>query len=194
MSGTSEDQLRAGAYSLLARLLRETPDIESLGLLLQIEAEPGSNEGEIAEGLAIMKLAAKQAEPELLEREFNDLFIGVGRGEIIPFASWYLTGFLMEKPLSQLRDDLSNLGFERQEDTHEPEDHIAALSEVMSMLITSGKGYALQAEFYQTHLEAWVDRFFADLVQAKNACFYKSVGQFGRAFTQFEKHYLQLQV
>ena len=45
---------------------------------------------------------------------FN-LFIGLGRGELLPYGSSYLTGFLHERPLARLRADLGPLGIERAE-------------------------------------------------------------------------------
>ncbi len=191
MNGTAEDQLRAGTYSLLAGLLRESPNQQLLEILKKIEADPGHDQGDIAEGWAILKLSALQADPERLDEEFTNLFIGIGRGEIIPYGSWYLTGFLMEKPLSYLRQDLQKLGFERQESTHEPEDHVAALCEVMAMIIGRGQE---QETFFRAHIEPWMEKFFGDLEQAESACFYKSVGQFGKAFMQLEKTYFDMQL
>ena len=43
---------------------------------------------------------------ERVEREYFDLFIGLGRGELLPYGSYYLTGFLHERPLARLREDL----------------------------------------------------------------------------------------
>ncbi len=112
----------------------------------------------------------------------------------MPFASWYQTGFLMEKPLAVLREDLAALGFERQSDTHEPEDHVAALCEVMAILISDGQDLSRQAEFFNAHLAPWLDHFFSDLSTAKNAVFYRAVGRLGRAFIEFERNYLSMNV
>ena len=133
MLDVSEEELaRAYPYQLLSRLLASAPDQQVLDLL-----KPLANDG-TAFGAALGELgdAARLADPELCRREYHELFIGVGRGELVPFGSFYLTGFLHEKPLAKLRGDLKLLGIGRQDDVHEPEDHIAALCEVMAGLIT----------------------------------------------------------
>jgi TorA maturation chaperone TorD len=111
---------------------------------------------------------------------------------LVPFGSWYQTGFLMERPLGELRDDLRVLGFERAEGVSEPEDHVAALCEVMAQLITAGEPLVNQTRFFATHMEPWLGRFFADLQAAKGAVFYGAVGRFGAAFVDFERRYLSL--
>ena len=112
----------------------------------------------------------------------------------MPYGSWYLTGYLMEQPLSLLRDDLKALGFERDASVNEPEDHIAALCEVMSMLITDATEPGTQARFFENHISPWCEQFFNDLENAKSASFYQSVGRFGAAFMTMDKQYLQIPV
>ncbi|MEW8584258.1 MAG: molecular chaperone TorD family protein, partial [Candidatus Thiodiazotropha sp.] len=114
--------------------------------------------------------------------------------ELVPYGSWYLTGFLMEKPLGRLRDDLARLGFQRQEGVTEPEDHVAALCEVMGMLITEGIEFERQSHFFESPMAGWLERFFADLSEAKTAVFYRAVGRFGAAFAAMEKRYLSMPV
>ncbi|NNF95509.1 MAG: molecular chaperone [Halobacteria archaeon] len=190
---TEEQQYRAGAYGLLAALLRSPPEQALLDHVAELAAIGQTND-ELALAMSMLGLAAKDSSPESLDAEYHALFIGLGRGELVPFGSWYLTGFLMEKPLAVLRDDLAMLGFERHSDTHEPEDHVAALSEVMAMLISDGQDLSHQANFFAAHLAPWVDRFFTDLSTAKNAVFYRAVGRFGTAFVEFERDYLSMNV
>ena len=102
----------------------------------------------------------------------------------MPYASWYLTGFLMEKPLAALRDDLRRLGIQRRADIHEPEDHAAALLEVMSILIEAGDDN--QQRFFDTHIKPWMVSLFDDIKAAESARFYRSVGQLGLAFLRSE--------
>jgi TorA maturation chaperone TorD len=118
----------------------------------------------------------------------------MGRGELRPFGSWYLTGFLMEKPLGRLRDDLAMLGYQRQEGVTEPEDHVAALCEVMAMMISEGVGFQQQSHFFESHMVGWLEHFFADLSEAKTVVFYRAVGRFGASFTAMEKRYLSMSV
>ena len=129
-----EQQYRAAAYGMLAALLRSAPDRV---LMNQVSGFSEVDDGgdEMAVSMSLLGLAAAKCPEQTIAEEFHDLFVGLGRGELLPYGSYYLTGFLMEKPLGNLRDDLDRLGFERETDVHEPEDHIAALCEVMVMLI-----------------------------------------------------------
>ena len=186
-----EQQLRAGAYRLLAALLRDAPDHAVLDTVAGF-ATLGETRDELVMAMSMLGLAARTCQPAGLAHEYHDLFIGLGRGELVPYGSWYLTGFLMEKPLGELRDDLAALGYARNDDVREPEDHVAALSEVMAMLIEDGAGIETQQRFFTAHIEPWFDRFFADLATAGSAVFYRAVARFGSAFTALEQQYLAL--
>ncbi|MET0070191.1 MAG: molecular chaperone TorD family protein [Candidatus Thiodiazotropha sp.] len=188
-----EQQYRTGAYGMLAHLLRQSPDQTMLDRVAGFAAiEPSRDEMALA--MSMLGLSATDSRPDAVEIEFHDLFIGMGRGELVPYGSWYLTGFLMEKPLGRLRDDLAILGFQRQEGVTEPEDHVAALCEVMGMLITEGVEFERQSHFFESHMAGWLERFFADLSEAKTAVFYRAVGRFGAAFAAMEKRYLSMPV
>lgn len=187
-----EQRYRASACALLAALLREPPDAEMLTRVAQLS--PGSDAGadELSQAMAALAEAARDRDVEALEDEYNALFIGVGRGEMVPYGSWYITGFLMEEPLSHLRDDLAALGFERSEETHEPEDHAAAIFEVFSVMISDAFSHSEQHRFFVKHMKPWLGRFFADLADAKTADFYKSVARFGAAIIEMESTYLSM--
>jgi len=187
-------QMRAGVYELLGRLFAGEPD-ESLLQVLRDIGEVDVSEGPIAMGWELMKQSSLKAELADAQQEYLDLFIGVGRGELVPFGSWYLTGFLMEKPVATLRGDLARLGIERQSGVAESEDHVAALCDAMALIIREGKGLALseQQAFFMAHIEPWIERFFTDLQNAKKAKFYRSVGFFGASFFDFEKQLLVMQ-
>ncbi|WP_316365506.1 TorD/DmsD family molecular chaperone [Candidatus Thiodiazotropha sp. CDECU1] len=188
-----EQHYRIGAYGMLAQLLRQAPDQSMLDQVAGFAGiEPTKDE--LALAMSMLGLSASDSKPQAVDVEFHDLFIGMGRGELVPYGSWYLTGFLMEKPLGKLRDDLAMLGFQRQEGVTEPEDHVAALCEVMAMLITEGVSFQQQSHFYESHMAGWLERFFADLSEAKTAVFYRAVGRFGAAFAAMEKRYLSMPV
>jgi len=139
-----------------------------------------------------LRTAAEQAEAARLEEEYFSLFIGLGRGEVVPYASFYIHGFLMEKVLASLRGELTGLGIERRRDVAEPEDHVAALCEVMAMII-SGHGLHLkQSAFFDAYVDSWAGRFFEDLGKAGSADFYRAVAQLGREFLAVERHYFSL--
>lgn len=188
----AEDQLRANTWSLLAQLLGNAPDERLLSVLSAIDAGQGDSDDLIGASWRMLAQAASRSSPAELADEYQDLFIGVGRGELVPYGSWYLTGFLMEKPLARLRDELRFLGFERQEGVTEPEDHAAALCDVMAMIITGEEPAPLesQAGFFDRHISPWMGRFFRDLQQAPSARFYRAVGQLGEQFIEVEKRYL----
>ena len=98
----------------------------------------------------------------------------------------------MERPLGELRDDLRSLGFQRSDAVTEPEDHVAALCEVMLLLIEDATPLAEQKRFFERHMAPWVTRFFADLESADGAALYRAVGRFGKAFAAFENQYFAM--
>lgn len=184
------DLLRAHHYSLLAVLLAGAPSADTLELVAGLTGDSSPL------GLARVALAqaAETADPAALQREYFRLFIGVGRGELVAFGSFYLTGFLQEKPLARLRQDLAQLGVERSPDLAEPEDHIGVLCEVMAGLIDGRfdtPGGADQ-RFFLRHLKPWAARFFADLEAAEGSNFYKHVGTVGRSLMGIETEALDL--
>ena len=196
-----DDQARADTYSILASLLSRTPNQDLIDYLLHIDADTDAQvnsvkrqePGDIARAWLELKDAAGKYDLNELDDEYHDLFIGLGRGQVIPYGSWQMTGFLMDKPLSDLRDDLAKLGIAASADTKDPEDHIAALCETMSILITAQdvEGYQ-QRRFYIRHLHPWANKFFKSLQAASSAQFYKSVGLLGQRFVELENHYLNI--
>lgn len=189
----AEQQSRAAAYGLIAALLRSPPDQGLLNKVAGLSQVSGDDD-DLSLAMSMLGLAAHSSVVEAVDDEFHDLFIGLGRGELMPYASWYLTGFLMERPLGLLRDDLARLGIERDPAVVEPEDHMAALCEVMLLQIQGEQGFDQQARFFERHLARWCDDFFNDLSNAKSASFYRNVGRFGSAFVQLERRYFSMQV
>jgi len=188
----NEQRYRAGAYGLLAALLRAVPEQPLLDHLVELSPRSDAEPDSLFEAMSGLATAARNIDPGQLEDEYNALFIGVGKGEVVPYGSWYLTGFLMEQPLSDLRDDLRALGFERSAETQEPEDHAAAIFEVFSVMISDAASLSEQQRFFDTHMKPWLERFFADLGSARSADFYQSVAQFGAAFIELESAYLSM--
>lgn len=178
------DTARMEEYALLAALLRRAPDSVLLKALSGIRIDPTP----LGAAHAALARAAEGADPERLEREFFELFIGLGRGELLPYGSYYLTGFLNERPLARLRDDLRMLGIVRAEQQTEPEDHAAILCEIMAGLAGGGLPAApdSQKQLFEKHLAPWIGRFLADLEGLKKADFYRHVGTVGRLFIDIE--------
>jgi TorA maturation chaperone TorD/DNA-binding transcriptional regulator YdaS (Cro superfamily) len=178
------DAGRAHQYLLLASLLSAPPSKKLLGTIAKLEGDD-TPLGRAHAGLAE---AAQNALAGAVEREYFDLFIGVGRGEILPYASYYLTGFLHERPLARLRGDLATFGIERVENNPEPEDNAATLCEIMAGF-ADGRfeaSHEQQRQFFEKHIAPWIGRMFADLEKAKAAKFYRSVGMLGRLFMEIE--------
>ncbi len=176
---------RAQTYALLARLLASAPDKNLLDNLALIDViEPESPMGK--HWLTLIT-AAKEANLSTMEDEYQNLFIGVTHGELIPYGSYYQTGFLMEEPLAELRTDLAKLGLQKHDDTAEPEDHVAAQCDVMRLLLMAeGTPIVTAEDFFKHHLSPWIARFFDDMAKAAQADFYKLVGQFGAGFIKLE--------
>lgn len=186
--------VRASVYELLGRLLAREPAAETIQSLCDI-GEVDASEGAVAMGWQLMKQAALKTDLQAIHDEYFALLIGVGRGELVPFGSWYITGFLMEKPVAVLRSDLKRLGIERQSGVVESEDHIAALCDAMALIIRNSDEIPLatQRAFFNDHLAPWVQQFFGDMQNARTAHFYRSVGFFGESFFDFEDQLLKMQ-
>lgn len=178
------DQLRAAEYGLLSLLLGKAPDAATLRQVATLKGD-GSDLG-----MAHVELASAAAatDDRVVSKEFFNLFVGVGRGELLPYASYYLTGFLHERPLARVREDMDLLGIERAGVSREPEDHMAILLEIMAGLARGdfGTEFAQQARFFDRHLKPWAARMFADLEMSQSANFYRAVGRVGRVFIELE--------
>lgn len=181
-----EDQARADLYALLSSLLLEIPTEDVLKNLSQLEG----GEGDIGSAISSLARVARSVDAGSVEREYNVIFIGVGRGDILPYASYYLTGFLHEKPLADLRATMRRLGLKRSEGVVEPEDHLGTLCEMMAGLITGAFGepasLTVQKEFFNAHIAPWAAHCFSDLEKAENAVLYAPVGSLGRALMDIE--------
>lgn len=178
------DAARAQEYALLATLLSGAPDRNLLGRIAKLPGDTsplGAAHGALAQ-------AARNADAADVEREYFALFVGLGRGELLPYGSYYLSGFLHDRPLARLREDLAKFSLERAASQAEPEDHAAILCEVMAGVV-SGRFPAAPGSdrlLFEKHLAPWIGRFFADLERAKSAEFYRAVGALGRAFIDIE--------
>jgi len=184
------DAARAIEYALLSVLLARAPDAALLSRLASLQGDASP----IGLAHAALAEAAAKARLENVEREYFDLFIGLGRGELLPYGSYYLTGFLHERPLARLRADLAALQIERAPGHAEPEDHAAILCEIMAGLLSgrlSAPGGS-DRELFDRHLAPWIGRFFLDLEQAERADFYRHVGALGRLFIEIETQALAL--
>ncbi len=182
-----EDRLRADLYDFLGALLAGPPS----GDLLRRCAALSGDDTDLGTAIGGLARVAGVSREKAVESEFNTLFIGLGRGELLPYASYYLTGFLHEKPLAQLRRDMAARAITRAPNVYEPEDNIASLMEMMAGLIVGRFGtpapLSAQQEFWNRHVGPWAGHFYTDLEGAKNSVFYASVGAVGRVFMEIER-------
>ena len=178
------DAARAQEYELLSALLSRAPGRELLERLATLKGDATPL------GLAHAALgeAASRTNADLVEREYFNLFIGLGRGELLPYGSYYLTGFLHERPLARLRETLMHLGIERAAGEAEPEDHAAILCEIMAGLVSRRfpAPEGADRDLFEQHLAPWIGRFFADLERAETGEFYRRVGSLGRVLVEVE--------
>ena len=178
------DVARSQEYALLSTLLARAPD---RGLLERLAGLRG-DASPLGLAHAAVGDAARCTSAGDVEREYFDLFIGLGRGEVVPYESYYLTGSLLDRPLARLRQDLARLGIERAAGQAEPEDHAAILCEVMAGLLSRRFPVSpdVDRELFERHLSPWIGRFFADLEHAQAADLYRHIGALGRAFIDIE--------
>jgi len=182
-----EDVWRGQIYALLARCLIRRPDTA----LLTACAQLSGNDSELGRAMAELARVAQATSLERAQDEYDALFIGLSRGELIPYASYYRTGFLFERPLAKLRVDMKRLGFQATDGVVEPEDHMGALCEMLSLLILGDDAnppapLAVQERFFEKHLSPWAEKFFTDLQNAESAVLYRPVGAIGRLFMSIE--------
>lgn len=188
---SEQDNLwRLQSYALLATLLASAPSQELLQNIAAIEVTDADSE--MGKAWQQLVSASAQAQADELVDEYQQLFIGLTQGEVIPYGSYYQSGFLMEKPLAKLRTDLASLGLERQDDKAEPEDHAAAECDVMRLILSANGTPVIDAQtFFNRHIAPWMERFFQDLQKANSATFYRAVGLLGETFINSETELLK---
>jgi TorA maturation chaperone TorD len=178
------DAARAAEYALLSVLLARAPNADMLARLARLRGDASP----LGVAHAALAEAAATSTVERVEREYFNLFIGIGRGEVLPYGSYYLTGFLNERPLARLREELARLGIERSEGNSEPEDHAAIVCEIMAGIVGGKFETPAGADrtLFEQHLAPWLGRFFADLERADAADLYRRIGTLGRLFISIE--------
>ena len=184
------DAARAQEYALIAALLTRAPDARLLTELSELRGDATP----LGVAHAALAEAASTTSAARIEREYFNLFIGLGRGELMPYGSYYLTGFLHDRPLARLREDLSAIGVARAEGVVEPEDHAGILCEIMSGLASGRLPAPASSDrmIFDKHMAPWIGRFFSDLEQAEGADFYRRLGTLGRIFTDIETEAFEL--
>lgn len=186
----AEDLARADYYAVLSRLFFAPPGASFLATLAA--AGDADRQGALPAAWNALCAAAASASAESAKDEYDALFVAIGRPAVVLYASWHLTGFMMEKPLAKLRDDLAELGLVRSKDVLEPEDHFAALMDGMRHLLldtdrTAAERLALQQRFFSSHIATWHESLCDAIVAQPEARLYRQAAQFVRAFFELEK-------
>lgn len=196
-----EDVARAAFYALLARLFTTGPDAPLLAAIagaepLPVAAPTGAAADAGTPGLAAawdaLRAASAAGDPDRIRQEYDDLFVGVGKSEVNLHASHWLSGFMMERPLAELRSTLAALGLGRRADAQLVEDHIAAVLETMRFLVggddtVAPAPFATQKAFFERHIAPWASRCFEEIVMSPLAIYYRAVAQFADNYVAIER-------
>lgn len=189
-----DSALRANFYGLLARALARPLDDDALEVMRGLAGHDDPTP--LGEAISAFGKLCQRTPRVKAEEEYTDLFYGFGAGgEMTPYASYYLTGLVYDKPLAELRGDMARIGIAAAGDTGEPEDHIASLCEIMHGLLTGAFGAHGPAEakiFFDKHLAPWAGKFFADLERAPSAALYMPLGTVGRLFMEIEREAFEM--
>jgi len=184
---TAEDESRAAIYAMLAAILSRPPRAGQVADLANLHG----SDTEFGQAIANLAKAARSTTAEREDDAYHDLFIGLTRGKLLPYGSYYLTGFLHEKPLARLRNAMAQLGIEASADEQDPEDHIASVLDMMGGLIRGDFGQPVpvsqQRIFFQEHVQSWAPYFFRDLEKVEDSELYAAIGTVGRVFLELEE-------
>jgi TorA maturation chaperone TorD len=191
-----EDQARAGYYALLARLFYAGPDAGLLASIAEAgDIAAGAGQSALAGSWSALCLAARAMDAEAARLEYDQLFIGAGKAEVTPYASFYLVESGREKILVRLRGELAALGLRRSEHAAEPEDHISGLFDAMRYLISLGSDDAAmqhQREFFERYIGPAYGGLCAAAASSEKSNFYKHVARFAEAFLVVESEALKV--
>lgn len=187
-----EDRARANFYGVLAALFADAPDAALLRAIGAGEPLPDAEAGSLPVAWNRLVDACRVMDADAARQEYWDLFVGTGKSEVNLHASHWLAGFMMEKPLVRLRDDLARLGLARRPESTVLEDHVSALFETMRLLIEGANerrpaSLIDQKGFFESHIAGWVPDLCTALKQSPLANFYRPVAEFAELFVAIER-------
>jgi TorA maturation chaperone TorD len=193
-----EDQARADFYALLAHLFSRAPDDRVLQSIVITQEPTDEASTELTKAWRALVAASSVVTHDALIEEYETVFVGVGRPPVILYGSFYVAGFMMEKPLAELRDDLAKMGFARNPDVRESEDHLAAVSDVMRALILGDLAdtpadIETQKAFFEKHLKPWVFECCTAIQVYEKSNYYKRVAKFAEQFFEMESQAFEMQ-
>jgi len=187
-----EDRARANFYAVLSALYRDAPEPALLQALASAAPIEEAEEAAFASRWNRLVAACGVMDAEAARQEYWDLFVGTGRSEINLHGSHWRAGFMMERPLVELRNDLERLGLARRPESALPEDHLSALFETMRLLIEGDStlpptGLSAQKDFFMRHIASWVPDLCTALNAYPLANFYRPVSEFTDSFVALER-------
>jgi TorA maturation chaperone TorD len=189
---SEEDAGRAHLYALIGRLFYDAPDSIFLAQLCGAEAEPKGNNAPLDRAWQSLRDACSSAYPVVVKQEHDTLFVGVGKSEVTPYTSHYVTGNSPDRHLVRLRERLDQLGLARRSAAFEVEDHVSGICDVMRVLIEEGQPLPEQSLFYKEFVYAGVPPFCEAVAIATSAVFYRCVAEFARAFLEVERQAFEM--
>jgi TorA maturation chaperone TorD len=189
-SGFDEETARAEVYGLLAQLFYAAPTAEFLAELQVAVTDAPVTGGYLEEPWRQLVGAARATDAAQIAEEYEALFGGVSKPEVYLYGSHYLSGFLNEKPLAQLRTTLTEFGLAKGDAMPETEDHFAYVCEVMRYLIAGDDvtvaNLTHQQAFFTEHIQPWSNALVDAIAQHPRASFYSVLSEFTRAFLSVE--------
>lgn len=189
-AGDGEELARAELYGLLARLWLAPPDADLLEQFRVAVTQPPERGGHLEAPWEQLVAAMRATTPAAATAEHEALFHGVGKPEVFVYGSYYLSGYLNERPLAALRADLAELGLTREGGALETEDHVAYVFEVMRYLIAGDDAARCNLEhqrrFFRAHVQTWVEALCDAVVAHPRAETWRAVAEMTRAFVQVE--------
>jgi TorA maturation chaperone TorD len=194
---SAEDRVRADLYALVARLFAAAPGRAFLDVLANAPELPDDAGAPLAAAYNALLRASRAMDVAAADQEYTDLFVGVGKSELNLHGSHWLSGFMMDKPLAELRADLAGLGLERRESTDLLEDHLAAVAEVMRLLVAGSEGrppasLAVQRRFFETRIASWAFVCCDAICACPLANYYRPAAEFTRQFLAIERDSLAM--
>lgn len=190
-----EDRARADLYALLGGLFFAAPERALLDSIARNEDLFGTDDVPLGRAWRALARAAREAEPAALSLEYDSHFVGVGRAEVTLYCSRYLTSAGRERVVVALRDELRDLGLRRTGETHEPEDHVAVLCEVMRHLVSLGsddQAIGRQKQFFMRYISPAYIQLTDEILNAAATRFYKDVARVTRVFFDLESQSFEM--
>jgi len=194
----AEEAARGDFYALLARLLHSGADAALLRALAEAEPIPADGDASLSKAWEELSRASSVMDADAAGEEYDDLFVGLGKARLSIYAGYYIGAASMDHPRVRLQAELAAMGLARRSEANEPEDHFAALFDVMRVLVAGGAGreaapLAEQRKFFRAYLEKGAPAFFKAVTACDKANYYRKVAALGLAFVAIESESFELE-